>query len=328
MRYNRRVMAATPAIIKPQALHPGDTVQIVAPASNLKKDYLQRGVAELERLGFHVKYAADILDKARYTAGSDKRRVRELMDAFADPEVKAVWAARRGYGAMRLFRLLDDEALRRQPKIFIGYSDVTALHLYFYRRFGWVTFHGPMAAKDLAGGAEHYDQTTLLAALMQAQPVGEITSDRVQMLHRGIGQQVRGRLVGGCLSLIASLLGTPDELDTSNTILLLEDASVKPYALDRMIQQLKLAGKFDSVRGIVFGEMTNCVQHAEQGYTIQEVLAELTADLNVPVLFGLPSGHSPRGNLTLPLGVMATLDAAHDVLRIDEAAVSDERVKG
>ncbi len=314
-------MTETSAIVKPPALRSGDLVQIVAPASNLKSHYLHRGVAELERLGFRVKYAADVLEKARYTAGSDERRARELMEAFADTEVKAVWAARGGYGAMRLFKLLDNEVLRRHPKIFIGYSDMTALHLYFYHRFGWVTFHGPMAAKDLAGGAEHYDWTTLQAALMQAQPLGEISSERAQMLHRGAGKPVSGRLVGGCLSLIAALLGTPDELDTRDTILFLEDASVKPYALDRMIQQLKLAGKFDDVRGIVFGEMSDCVQHAEQGYTIQEVLAELTADLNVPVLFGLPSGHSLRGNLTLPLGVMATLDAAGDVLRIDEAAV-------
>ena len=312
-------MAET-SLLKPPALRPGDTVAIVAPASNLKNDYLQRGIAELARLGFCVKHAADILDKARYTAGNDERRARELMEAFADPAVKAVWAARGGYGAMRLFRLLDDEILRRQPKIFIGYSDVTALHLYFYRRFGWVTFHGPMAAKDLAGGVEHYDQTTLLAALTQAQPLGEITGDQAQMLHPGAGQPVSGRLVGGCLSLVTALLGTPDELDTRDTILFLEDAGVKPYTLDRMIQQLKLAGKFDGVRGLVFGEMSDCVQHAEQGYTIQEVLAELTADLKVPVLFGLPSGHSPRGNLTLPLGVMATLEATHDVLRIDEAA--------
>jgi muramoyltetrapeptide carboxypeptidase len=118
------------------------------------------------------------------------------------------------------------------------------------------------------------------------------------------------------------LMATPDELDTRDSILFLEDTGTKPYALDRMIQQLKLAGKFDSVRGIVFGEMTNCMQHAEQGYTLQAVLAELTAYLNVPVLFGLPSGHSPIGNLTLPLGVNVTLDAQRCVLTIDEAAVS------
>lgn len=312
-------MSDVPTLIKAQALRPGDTVAIVAPASNLKADYLQRGVAELERLGFRVKYAPDILDKARYTAGSDERRVRELHNAFADPEVKAVWVARGGYGALRIFNLLDDELLRQQPKIFIGYSDVTALHLRFYRRCGWVTFHGPMAAKDLAGGIEHYDQRTLLGALTKAEPLGVIQSAQTEWLHQGA--TVRGRLLGGCLSLLAALQGTPDELDTRGAILFLEDTGVKPYALDRMIQQLKLAGKFDEVRGIVFGEMLDCTQHAEQGYTIQEVLAELTADLKIPVLFGLPSGHSPRGNLTLPLGVQATLDATRGGLIIEEAAV-------
>ncbi len=308
------------SFIKTAALNPGDTVAIVAPASNLKREYLERGVAELARLGFKAKYAADICDQARYTAGSDARRARELHDAFTDPEVKAVWAARGGYGALRLFSLLDETALRTHPKIFIGYSDMTALHLYLMRRFGWVVFHGPMAAKDLAGGATCYDERTLLAALCKAEPMGEIRHDKLEVLHTG--KPITGRLTGGCLSLIAALMGTPDELDTQDSILFLEDTGTKPYALDRMIQQLKLAGKFDSVRGIVFGEMTDCAQHAGQGYTLQQVLAELTADLNVPVLFGLPSGHSPIGNLTLPLGVNATLDTQRGALTIEEAAVS------
>ncbi|MFN7949526.1 MAG: LD-carboxypeptidase [Blastocatellia bacterium] len=310
------------SIVKPPALRAGDTVAIVAPASNLKSDYLERGVAELARLGFHSKYEPEILSKARYTAGSDERRAGELMRAFTDPEVKAVWAARGGYGAMRLFNLLNDETLRQHPKIFIGYSDMTALHLYFYCRFGWVTFHGPMAAKDLAGGAEHYERDELLKAITQAAPMGEINGAGTEMLHRAAGGRVSGRLLGGCLSLIAALMGTPDELDTRDAILFLEDTAVKPFALDRMLRQLRLAGKFDAVRAIVFGEMTDCVQHAEQGYTIQEVIAECTEDLGVPVLFGLRSGHSPLGNLTLPLGVTATLDAARGVLSIDEAAVS------
>lgn len=315
------LMNHEPKIIKPAALRRGDAVAIVAPASNLKSDYLARGVAELDRLGFRAKYDPTILDKARYTAGSDERRAEELTQAFADPEIKAVWAARGGYGAMRLFDLLDEDALRRQPKIFIGYSDVTALHLYFYRRFGWVTFHGPMAAKDLAGGEEHYDREVLLKALTVASPLGEIRSDRTEMLHRGAHRRVSGRLLGGCLSLIAAMMGTPDELDTRGAILFLEDTATKPFAIDRMLRQLRLARKFDEVCGIVFGEMTDCSQHADQGYTIQDVLADCTADLNVPVMFGLPSGHSPRGNLTLPLGVTATLDAGRGVLSIDEAAV-------
>lgn len=314
-------MAQSAPVIKPAALRAGDAVAVVAPASNLKADYLARGVAELERLGFRAQYDPGILDKARYTAGDDQRRATELMRAFADPKIKAVWAARGGYGSMRLFKLLDEALIGRRPKIFIGYSDMTALSLYFYRRFGWVTFHGPMAAKDLAGGEEHYDRETLIKALTGAAPLGEIKSNKIEMLHRGAGARVTGRLLGGCLSLITAMMGAPDELDTRGSILFLEDTATRPYSIDRMLQQLKLAGKFDEVRGIVFGEMTDCVQHAEQGYRIQDILAECTADLNIPVMFGLPSGHSTRGNLTLPLGVTATLDPGRGILSIDEAAV-------
>ncbi|MBO0858272.1 MAG: LD-carboxypeptidase [Chloracidobacterium sp.] len=315
-------MSKSAPVIKPSALREGDAVAIVAPASDLKADYLARGVAELDRLGFRARYEHGILDKARYTAGDDQRRAAELMRAFADPEIKAVWAARGGYGAMRLFKLLDETLIGRRPKVFIGYSDITALNLYFYRRFGWVTFHGPMASKDLAGGEECYDRETLLKAIgARTSPLGEIKSDKTETLHRGAEERVTGRLLGGCLSLIAAMMGAPDELDTRGSILFLEDTGVRPYAVDRMLQQLKLAGKFDEVRGIVFGEMIDCFQQADQGYRIQDVLAECTADLNIPVMFGLPSGHSPRGNLTLPLGVTATLDSGRRVLSIDEAAV-------
>ncbi len=308
------------SIIKPPALQFGEVVQIVAPASNLKAEYLARGVAELTNLGFRVKYDPTILEKDRYTAGSDERRANELMSAFADPEVKAVWAARGGYGVMRLFSLLNEDLLRANPKIFIGYSDLTALQLYLYRRFRWVTFHGAMAAKDLAGGEAHYDQKTLLGALTKTVPMGEIQTPGTEMLH--YGKTVSGRLVGGCLTLVTALLGTPDELDTTDSILFLEDTGTRPYQLDRMIQQLKLAGKFDRVRAIIFGEMNDCIQNAEQGYTLQEVLQDLTAEFHVPVMFGLRSGHSNLGNLTLPLGVMASLDGRRGVLSIDESAVA------
>jgi muramoyltetrapeptide carboxypeptidase len=181
-----------------------------------------------------------------------------------------------------------------------------------------------MAAKDLAGGEERYDRENLIKSIMRTTPPGEIRSTKTEMLHHGAGGRVSGRLLGGCLSLISSLMGTPHELDTRGAILFLEDTATKPFAIDRMLQQLKLAGKFDGVCGIVFGEMIDCVQHADQGYRIQDVLAECTASLGVPVMFGLPSGHSPFGNLTLPLGVMATLDVEKGVLSIDEAAVEEK----
>ncbi|MCW5968968.1 MAG: LD-carboxypeptidase [Blastocatellales bacterium] len=312
-------------VVKPAALEAGDLVAIIAPSSNLKADYLERGVRELKRLGLRVGFEQSILDKHRYTAGSDLRRARELMDAFTDPEVKAVWAARGGYGAMRLMGLLDDEALAANPKIFIGYSDITALHLYFYRRFGWVTFHGPMAAKDVAGGEEHYDRRTLTGALglnPTAGVLGEIASG-LATLHGGeSGGAVTGRLLGGCLTLVTAMAGTPDALDARGAILFLEDTATRPYAIDRMLQQLRLSGGLDGVRAIVFGEMADCVQSADQGYTLAEVLADCTSGLGVPVLFGLKSGHSTHKNLTLPLGVRATVDPVRAALRIDEPAVS------
>lgn len=316
--------------VKPAALAAGDLVAIIAPSSNLKADYLERGARELERLGLRVRFEQSILDKYRYTAGRDLRRARELMDAFTDPEVKAVWAARGGYGAMRLVGLLDDEALAANPKIFIGYSDLTALHLYFYRRFGWVTFHGPMAAKDMAGGEEHYDKRTLIGALglnRRAAPLGEIASG-LATLHGGkSGGAVTGRLLGGCLTLVTAMAGTPDALDARGAILFLEDTATRPYAIDRMLQQLRLSGGFDGVRAIVFGEMTDCTQTADQGYSLAEVLADCTSGLGVPVLFGLKSGHSRQGNLTLPLGVSALLDPMHGALRVDEAAVKPRNTR-
>jgi muramoyltetrapeptide carboxypeptidase len=310
------------SMIRPAALAPGDLVKIVAPASNLKRDYLERGIAELERLGFRSKVDAGILELDRYTAGSDARRAGELNKAFADPEVKAVWAARGGYGSMRLLSLLDQDLLRANPKIVIGYSDITALHLFLYKRFDWVTFHGPMAAKDLAAGAQGYDSASLLAALCSSDAPWCIGSTPMQILHRGSSASVSGRLIGGCLSIISAMMGTPDEIDTRGSILFLEDTSTRPFAIDRMLMQLRLAGKLSDVRAIVFGEMLDCEQHPKQGYRLEDVLSSCTADLGVPVLFGLPSGHSPQGNLTLPLGVAASLDVEGGFLSIDEPAVS------
>lgn len=314
------VTESTIEVVKPPALMPGDRVAIVAPASQVREGYLARGIAEVERLGFRASCRADILARWRYTAGDDERRADELMEAFTDPSVKAVWAARGGYGSMRLIERLDIERLRLHPKIFIGYSDMTALHLFLYRQLGWTSLHGPMVAKDLAGGEECYDRRTLLQAV-SGEPHWEIRSPRTALLHGG-GEPVSGRLLGGCLSLITALIGTPCQLPTRDAILFLEDTGTKPYAIDRMLRQLRLSGCLDGVRGLIFGEMNDCRQHDDQGYTIEEVIAESTADLGVPVLFGLPSGHSPLGNLTLPLGVTATLDVEARSLSFGEPPVS------
>lgn len=307
-------------MIKPLALRPGDVIGVVAPASDVKPERLAAGARELERLGFRVKFSPSIFARERYLAGSDRRRAEELMAMFEDPEVKAIFAARGGYGSVRLLPYLEEARVRAHPKIFMGYSDITTLLLYFQQRFRWVVFHGPMVAREFADGPEHYDEELFRRVLLRAEPIGEIETSGAIVLSPGVAT---GRLTGGCLSLLVSTLGTPYELDTTDAILFIEEYASKPYQVDRMLTQLRDAGKFRSVRGVVFGEMTDCVQHPNQDYTIVDVIQDCLAGVNVPILFGVRSGHSDRGNQVLPFGVRATLDGDRATLIIEEAATSE-----
>ncbi|MFQ3580831.1 MAG: LD-carboxypeptidase [Chloracidobacterium sp.] len=306
-------------MVKPPALKPGDLIGVIAPASNVKLDWLAAGTRELERRGFRVIHRADIGAKARYTAGTLQRRLAEFHEIWMNPEVKAVIAARGGYGTMHLLPHLDAARLSAQPKIFVGYSDLTALHLFLWRACRLVTFHGPMVAKDFSAGTAHYDWDSFCRLTMDAQPAGTLTSPHVETL---IGGHASGVLVGGCLSLVAALVGTPWQLDTAGTVLFLEDTATKPYQIDRLLQQLYLAGQLDRVAGFVFGEMSDCVQHAEQGYHLAEVIHDLIRPLGVPAIYGWRSGHSDVGNRTLPCGVRVTLDARAGTLTVTEAAVA------
>lgn len=306
--------------VKPPRLRLGDTIGIIAPASNIKPDYLDRGCAELRRLGFEVKYGASIFEKDRFTAGTDRRRAEELNTMFEDSSVRAVFAARGGYGSVRILDLVDAEILSKNPKVFLGCSDITTLHLFLRKRFGWVTFHGPMAAGDFARGGGRVDLDAFHRVLCEAQPAGALRSAGCSAIAGG---KAEGILIGGCLPLICASIGTPYEIDTSGAILFLEDTSSKPYQIDRMLEQLKRAGKFSTVSGVVFGEMLDCVQHPDQGYSLEEVIADSLSSLNVPILYGFRSGHTSSHNITLPLGVRATLDSDAQTLRIDEAAVRE-----
>ena len=308
-----------PQRVKPPALRFGDTVGIVAPASNLKWDDLEAGSAALQRAGYRPFYHDSILDRDLYFAGSVERRARELEEMFARDEVRAILCARGGYGANYLLRNLDFEKINSHPKIFVGYSDITTLLTYFADSCGLVTFHGPMAAKDWA----HEDGVDLVswqAALSASTPWDVALGAGVSGLAYG---RAEGVLYGGCLSILVSSLGTPYEIKTAGTILFLEDVAAKPFQIDRMLMQLKLAGKLDDVRGIIFGEMLDCVQTANQGYRLQEVVTRIVGDLGVPVAFGVRSGHVTARNITLPFGVRARLTAngGEVTLRILESAI-------
>lgn len=306
--------------VKPPALRPGDTVGIVAPASNIKRADLEAGCEALRRAGYQPFYFDSIAEKDLYFAGAVERRARELEDMLVREDVRAIVCARGGYGANYLLKELDLEKIRAHPKIFVGYSDITTLLTYFVDAAGLVTFHGPMTAKDWAH-ADGVDMASSHAALSGSTGWDVPLNVGVTGLVEG---EAEGILYGGCLSILVASLGTPYEIKTAGTILFLEDLAAKPYQIDRMLMQLKLAGHFDGVRGIVFGEMLDCVQTANQGYKLQDVVMRIVGDLKVPVAFGVRSGHVTSNNITLPFGVRAklTVRSGQVALRILESAVT------
>ena len=304
-------------IIRPNALRPGDQVAIVAPAGPIEhRDDFERGVAALERMGFRVRYQDRIFQSLRYLAGSDEERAEELMRSFEDPEIRAVVSLRGGYGCSRLIPLLDQGRLRNHCKIFMGFSDLTTLHLFFRRRFGWVTFHGPMASSAALGSVGGAQLEHLRFVWTDPDYVPALSFPQLQAWVPGCAE---GELVGGCLSLIVASLGTSYELATDGKVLFLEDLGEPPYRIDRMLTQLRLAHKLDRAAGLLLGNFLDC-EPASGSYTLEETLHELVCDLEIPVIANFPAGHGPE-NWTLPLGARVSLDASSRDLRFLEPSV-------
>ncbi len=301
----------------PPALLPGDTVGIIAPASGFNRERFLAGCERLRQMGYRPFYLDSIFDRDLYFAGSAERRARELEEMFERDEVRAVLCARGGYGCNYLLERVNIAKIAAHPKIFVGCSDVTTLLTWFLDAAGLVTFHGPMVEKAFAS-PDGVDLASWSAATASAEP-WQIAGD-MEPLVPGVAE---GILYGGCLSLLVESLGTPYGIKTDGTILFLEDVNAKPYQVDRMLMHLKLAGKLDGVRGLIFGEMLDCRQSPDQPYTLQEAIMRVVGDLGVPVAFGLRSGHVTRANITLPLGVHAKL-TVEDTPRLEilEAAVS------
>jgi len=314
----------------PPALAAGDIVGIVAQASNIKRELLEQGCATLRRMGYQPFYLDSILDQDLYFAGGVERRVRELEHMFATPEVKGIICARGGYGANYLLGKLDVQRVAEHPKVFVGYSDNTTLLTHFADAAGLVVFHGPMVAKDFA--CENGVEISSWQAAVSGRAQWEVPlNQEVIGLAEGTGQ---GVLYGGCLSMLAASLGTPYEVRTEDKVLFLEDLAAKPYQVDRMLMQLKLAGKLDAVRGIIFGEMLDCAQTQNQGYTLPEVVMRIVGDAGVPVAFGVRSGHVSGQNITLPMGVRAELQVRSSgvslhilepATRLAETAITQEK---
>ena len=307
--------------IKPPALMPGDTVGIVAPASPIQRNLLDAGCLALFRMGYKPFFLDSIFEQDLYFAGTVKRRARELEEMFRRPEVKAIICARGGYGCNYLLEEFDLDAVRKNPKIFVGYSDVTTLLNWFTDVAKLVTFHGPMITRDFDDAADLLHVPSWKSAL-EGKSQWEIAAVPGSGIEPIVAGNAEGMLYGGCLSMLAASVGTPYAVRTDDTILFIEDIGAKPFQVDRMLMQMKLAGKFTGVRGIVFGEMLNCVQQHDQGYKLQEVVKRVVGDLGIPVAYGLRSGHVSKQNITLPFGVRAKLQIADSVrLSILESSV-------
>jgi len=301
-----------PRLRKPRALAPGATLGIAAPGGPVNPDRVVEGEEVLRAAGYRTLRRDDLCARRGYLAGDDARRAKEIMELAQDPRVDAIVCARGGYGCDRILPLLDAAALRDAAKPIVGYSDVTALLLWLRRRAGLVGFHGPM----LERGADA-DPGAREALLVQLGGRGPLP---VVLRGRGSGGgAARGRLVGGSLTLVVASLATPWEVDTRGAILLFEEVNEAPYRLDRMLQQLRAAGKLAGVVGVGVGDVSTCVDE-RYGTKVVEVIEEVVRPLGVPLVLELPFGHV-RANATWPVGVRAELDGERGELRILEHGV-------
>jgi muramoyltetrapeptide carboxypeptidase len=304
-----------PSISKPPALRPGDTIGVVAPAAAVDREFLERGVGVLTAMGFRVKVSRHALDRDRILAGTDHDRAGELAAFFRDPEVKAIFGARGGYGCGRLLPLLDFAAIARTPKIFLGFSDATFLLNALVDHAAMASFHGPMVAMDFARGLSNRSLTHL-TRLLSPQSAG-FDLEASEVVRPGMAE---GQLIGGCLSVVVAALGTPWEPNFAGRILFLEDIGEKAYRIDRMLVQLSQAGAFKKAAGIVFGAIRPVDGSEQERALLAHFIADQTAGLECPVLFGIEAGHGTE-NLTMPFGVRARLESSSRRLIILEPAV-------
>jgi muramoyltetrapeptide carboxypeptidase len=283
---------------KPAPLRRGDLIGVVAPAGAVDESSLSAGVLMLEQAGFRVRVGAAARTQSGYLAGTDHERAADLHDMFCDAAVKAIFVARGGYGSGRLLPLLDSAVARSHPKILVGHSDLTFLLNELVQHAELVTFHGPM----VCGFAQQADGVGRLLAMLSGERPGWHQPAQA-VVQPGTAE---GTLIGGCLSALVSTLGTPYAVETRSRILFLEDVNEKPFRIDRMLTQLRQAGRLDGVAGVVFGEMDGCVAAPTERVSVRDVITQAFAGAPYPVAFGLPSGHG-SGTLTLPLGVRARL---------------------
>ena len=311
-------------VLKPPPLHRGDLIGLVSPASApSSSEMIENGVRYLEHLGYAVKVGQHASRVHGYLAGTDDQRAADFNTMIGDKSVKAIFAVRGGYGTPRILPLLDYKGLKRQPKIIVGYSDITALQLAIFQKIGLVTFSGPMAGVEMSNGIDPYTEEHFWRIVTSKSKVGELKNpadEPLKILHSG---KCSGRILGGNLATAISLLKTPYAPDLTKSILTLEDVDEAPHRVDRMLAQLSNAHILENISGLVFGKFTDCVPSdpSKPYLPIEQVLDNVAQQIKCPVVANLQYGHLPK-KLTVPLGLRARLDTKKGIVEVLESAVS------
>lgn len=295
-------------MIRPKPLKKGDTIGLIGASSPTPSERTKPAIEAMEKLGLKVIAGESCYASHGYLSGKDELRARDINRMFKNPSIAGVFCIRGGYGSARLLELLDFNIIKSNPKLFVGYSDVTALHIAFNQTCELITFHGPMPSTELYKGVDSYTMDHYLNSIFSDKPLGLIQAPKGVETKTLVGGSSEGILTGGNLSLVAASIGTKYEIDTKGKILFLEEVDEEPYRIDRMLIQLKQSGKLDSAVGIILGSWTNCIaEEPEKSLTLKEIFEELIAPLNKPTIYDFPCGHS-LPSVTLPLGAKVRID--------------------
>lgn len=313
------------SLIKPKRLKPGDTLGLITPGSFIPDKALEKAIANVKKLGFKVKLGKHIRALRGYTAGTDAQRLEDLHSMFADPEVDGIWCARGGYGCTRILPDIDYGLIQDNPKVFLGYSDITALHNAFLQRCNLVSFHGPVASSTMTA----YTTAQFKAVLMQPKAQLTIPNSKANAQIKNelyqkktvVSGTAQGTLIGGNLSLLAAIAGTEFAIDATDKIIFMEDIEEKPYRVDRMLTQLQQTGNLDKAAGFALGIFADCVPEPEdRSLSLLETVDDQLLSLNKPTAYGLSWGHISN-QATLPIGIQCQLKADQQSLVLLEAGV-------
>lgn len=311
-------------IIKPKRLKKGDLIGIISPASppsDLSR--IESGVKYLESLGYRAKVGKNAANQNKYLAGTDEERLDDFHSMFLDKEVKAILSTRGGYGASRLLDKINYSLIRRHPKIFVGYSDITALQLSILKKTGLITFAGPMIAVDFWDNVDPFTEEKFWKLLTSSKKIGKLQNPNSEPFYSITSGRCEGKLIGGNLSMIISLLGTQYLPSFKNSILFLEEVNEKPFRIDRMFNQLRLSKIFNEVKGIILCRFVDCYENDSKkvSFKLNDVIVDYFEKLKIPVVYNVKHGHIKQ-NITLPVGVKTKINTSRNIIEVMESGVS------